>query len=205
MPDGGPQATDGGLTTGPLRVSNTNSHYFVDRNGKAVALNGSHTWSSLQDRSQAAPPPPADFAALVALLKSHGHNVTILWKKDLPQFCNWGAGGTWNLQPFPWKRTGPDNATDGLLTFDLSQFDQNYFDRLRARAITLQQNGIYAIVQLFDGLQLLNNRCSTDGYPFTGANNINAVDDGGGTSSMTLSNASITAFQDAYGARWPTC
>ena len=47
-------------------------------------------------------------------------------------------------------------------------------------------------------------RCSSDGYPFTGANNINGVDDGydGGAQgigaiTMNAPNA-ITAFQDAY-------
>ena len=48
-------------------------------------------------------------------------------------------------------------------------------------------------------------RCPSDGYPFTGANNINGVDDGytrriargSVPSTMTAPNA-ITAFQDAY-------
>jgi hypothetical protein len=60
--------------------------------------------------------------------------------------------------------------------------------------------GIY----LFTGEWLNGFRCSSDGYPFTGANNINGIDDGytggpNGTGSMTMTapNA-ITAFQDAY-------
>jgi len=47
-------------------------------------------------------------------------------------------------------------------------------------------------------------RCTSDGYPFTGANNINSVDDGYsggkkgvGSITMTAPNA-ITRFQDAY-------
>ncbi len=52
---------------------------------------------------------------------------------------------------------------------------------------------------MFDGLGLLNNRCANDGYPFTRTNNINGVDDGGGTNSMTMGNANaITSYQDAY-------
>ncbi len=190
----------GGLTHGPLVASATNRHWFVDTTGKAVALSGSHTWNNFQDLSQASPPSPAlDYTAYVSFLKAHGHNVTILWRKDLPTYCNWGAGGTWNDATWPWPRNGAGTASDGLPKFDLSQFNQAYFDRLRARTIALQQAGIYAIVQLFDGLQLLDNRCGNDGYPFTGANNINGVDDGGGTGSMTMSGTnSITNVQDAY-------
>ncbi|MGH8322354.1 MAG: putative collagen-binding domain-containing protein, partial [Steroidobacteraceae bacterium] len=84
-----------------------------------------------------------------------------------------------------------------------------YFDRLLARATQLQQNGIYAIVQLFDGLGINGNRCGTtspngDGYPFTGTNNVNGVDDGYtsgssgiGSMSGTVSSA-ILNVQDGY-------
>ncbi len=202
-------APPAGLTHGPLVVG-SNSHWFVDTTGKAVALSGSHTWNNFQDLSQASPPSPGlDYTAYVSFLQAHGHSVTILWRKDLPTFCNWGAGGTWHIVPWPWPRTGPGTASDGQPKFDLSQFNQAYFDRLRARVIALQQAGIYAIVQLFDGLQLMGNRCGTtspngDGYPFTGINNINGVDDGyssgvNGPGSMTMSGPNaITNIQDAY-------
>src|SRR5437016_10409927 len=107
------------------------------------------------------------------------------------------------MAPFPWKRTGGNSGTqvasDGLPAFDLMQLDQTYFDRLRARVIQLQQNGIYAIVQLFDGYGLATNRCSNDGYSFSAGNNVNGVSDGGGTNSMTMTSANaITGYQDAY-------
>jgi hypothetical protein len=184
----------------PLRVSATNPHFLVDASGRAVYLSGSHTWDDLQDLSQS-PGTAAlfDFNSYVNFLVAHGQDATILWRKDLPTFCNWGAGGTWTASPFPWPRTGPGMASDGQPAFDLSQFNQTYFDRLRARVVQLEQNGIYAGVELFDGLQLLNNRCPNDGYPFTGGNNVNGVNDGGGTGSMTMTapNA-ITNYQDAY-------
>ncbi len=191
-------APPAGLTHGPLVVG-SNSHWFVDTTGKAVALSGSHTWNNFQDLSQASPPPAFDYNSYVSFLQAHGHNATILWRKDLPTYCNWGAGGTWYDAVWPWQRTGPGTASDGLPQFDLSQSNQAYFDRLRSKVIALQQAGIYAIVQLFDGLQLLNYRCSNDGYPFTSGNNINSIDDGGETGSMTMSGTdAITNIQDAY-------
>jgi hypothetical protein len=193
----------GAGATGPLRALAGNPRYFTDGSGKAILLTGSQTWDTFQDMDQSSSPAAFDFTAYVNFLKSHGHNVTILWRKDLPTVCNWGAGGTWHVKPFPWKRTGGSSGTqvasDGLPAFDLTQLDQAYFDRLRARVMQLQQNGIYAVVQLFDGLGLLNNRCSNDGYPFTAGNNVNGVDDGGGANSMTMGSPNtITNYQDAF-------
>ena len=183
---------------GPLTRSGS-SRFFTDPSGRAIYLAGSQTWDDFQDTDQSNNPQPFDFNAYVNFLVGHGQNATILWHKDLPRYCNWGAGGTWNMGPFPWPRTGPGNATDGKPKFDLSQFDQSYFDRLRSRATMLNQNGIYAVVQLFDGLGLLANRCSNDGFPLSGPNNVNGIDDGGGTGSMTMGGPNaITNVQDAY-------
>ncbi|MBV9896848.1 MAG: hypothetical protein JO020_22020, partial [Chloroflexi bacterium] len=184
---------------GALRQSPSNPHFFTDGSGHVIFLAGSQTWDDMQDTDQSSNPAAFDFNAYVNFLVSHGNNATILWHKDLPQYCNWGAGGTWNMGPFPWPRSGAGTATDGKPKFDLSQFDSNFFNRLRARAVQLQQNNIYAIVQLFDGYGLANNRCSTDGFPLSGANNVNGVDDGGGTGSMTMSASNaVTNIQDAY-------
>jgi len=191
---------------GPLKQSTVNSRYFVDPSGKQVLLSGSQTWNTFQDLADNATPVVLDFTAYVNFLKAHGHNATILWHKDLPTACNWGADGggtTWHTTPFPWLRTGGSGGTqvasDGLPAFDMTQLDQSYFDRLRARAVQLQQNGIYAIVQMFDGLGLTDYRCSTDGYPFSSGNNVNGISDGGGTGSMSMTGANaITNIQDAY-------
>jgi collagenase-like protein with putative collagen-binding domain len=193
-----PDAAAAPTIAGPLSRSGS-SRFFMDPSGRAVYLAGSQTWDDFQDTDQSNNPQPFDFNAYVSFLVGHGQNATILWHKDLPRYCNWGAGGTWNMGPFPWPRTGPANASDGKPKFNLSQFDQSYFDRLRSRAVQLQQNNIYAIVQLFDGLGLIANRCNNDGYPLSGPNNVNGIDDGGGTNSMTMSRAnSITDVQDAY-------
>jgi hypothetical protein len=197
---------------GPLVKSGTNSHYFVNPQGQAVFLSGSHTWTDFQDLGSGGATTVSDFNAYVSFLTSHGHNATILWRKDLPQFCAWGAGGVWKIDTstgMPWVRSSTGGASDGGNKFDLNTFNQPYFDRLRARVIQLQQSNIYAVVQFFDGLQTVNNRCGTsspsgDGYPFTGVNNINGVDDGyssgtSGVNSYTMSsNNAISNYQDAY-------
>jgi hypothetical protein len=192
---------------GPLKQSTVNTRYFVNPAGNSVFLSGSHTWDDSQDTDTNVGSTPAafDFTAYVNFLKAHNQNATILWHKDLPEYCGWDvSGSTWRMAPWPWMRPGPGVASDGNPKFDLTQLNQAYFDRLRAQVMQLQQNGIYAIVQLFDGNQLTSYRCSTDGFAFTGTNNVNGINDGYtsgscGVGSMTMTtNNAITNFQDAY-------
>lgn len=195
---------------GPLKHSTVNTRYFVNPAGNAVFLSGSHTWNDFQDTGQAAGVTPAafPFANYVAMLKADGQNATILWRKDMPRECGWNSS-TWNLQPQPWLRSTIPGASDGGNKFDLTQLNQAFFDRMHTETLTLQQNGIYAIVQLFDGSNVASYRCGTtppngDGYPLTGVNNINGVDDGyisgsGGEGSFIMqTNNAVSNVEDAY-------
>jgi hypothetical protein len=189
--------------TAPLQAHSTNPHYFTDGSGKAIYLTGSHTWNNLQDWGTNDRVQPLDFAAYVKMLKKHNHNFTLLWSTELPTFhglpTTASAAPNFSVTPFPWQRTGPGNASDGKRKFDLTEFNQAYFERLRARVQELNAAGIYAGVYLFSGEWLLRFRFSGDGYPFTGSNNVNGIDDGGGTRSVTMTAPdAITAIQDAY-------
>jgi hypothetical protein len=190
----------GGLP-GPLTIS-SNPRYFQDANGRALVLVGSHTWNDLQDWGAAGTTQTLDFAAYTRFLVEHGHNFTLLWRTELPKFCGLPTTDAnapdITTSPQPWPRTGPGQASDGGPKFDLSKFDQTYFDRLRARVAALDAAGIWVGVYLFTGEWLNVYRCAGDGYPLTGGNNVNGIDDGGGNGSMTMKapNA-ITAVQDA--------
>ena len=188
--------------TGPLALSSVNQRYFADPRGNAVALNGSQTWNTLQDWGANGSIQTLDFSAFVNFLVAHGHNFTLLWRTELTKFCGLpstdGTPPDITVGPHPWLRTGPGLASDGGLKFDLTKFDPAYFSRLRARTLQLNNAGIYAGIYFFTGEWLNVFRCSGDGYPLSGANNINGVDDGGGIGSMTMSapNA-VTNAQDA--------
>jgi hypothetical protein len=203
--EGGNGAVDGaaGMTAlaGPLSVS-ANPAYFQDANGRALILAGSHTWNNLQDWGSAGAPQALDFGAYTNFLVQHGHNFTLLWRVELPKFCGLPTTDTSapdiTTSAQPWPRTGPGTASDGGLKFDLSQFDPSYFDRLRSRVTQLNNAGIWVGVYLFTGEWLNVYRCAGDGYPLTGGNNVNSIDDGGGSGSMTMtSRNAITAIQDA--------
>jgi hypothetical protein len=187
----------------PLKALSTNPHYFTDGSGRAISLTGSQTWNTLQDWGTNGSVQRLNFTAFVDMLVSHQHNFTLLWTTELPKVhalpSTASSPPDFTVEPFPWQRTGPGKASDGRLKFDLRRFNPAFFKRLRDRVRQLQAAGIYAGVYLFTGEFVNKFRSPTDGYPFTGSNNINGIDDAGGTSSVTMTapNA-ITAFQDAY-------
>jgi hypothetical protein len=194
---------------GPLRASQ-NPNYFADPSGSPLILCGSQTWNTLQDWGTSGSVQPLDFDAFVNFLKAHGHNFTLLWFTELPKFHGLPTKATaspdFTVSPFPWARTGPGLATDGGLKFDLKKFDQAYFGRLRTRVEALDHAGIYAGVYLFTAEFLLRFRSATDGYPFSGPNNVNGIDDGyrggspeTGVASVTMTATNeITDLQEAY-------
>lgn len=194
------------LIAGELRVS-SNPHYFQDASGTPILLNGSQTWNTFQDWGIGGTIQALDFDAFVKFLTSHGHNFTLLWTAEMPRFSNLPYTEKpldFTVTPLPWMRTGPGKATDGGPKFDLTKFDPGFFQRLRTRVRALDNAGIYAGVYLFTGEFLNIFRSPSDGYPLTGANNINGVDDGYtggkrgiGAITMTAPNA-ITKVQDAY-------
>jgi uncharacterized repeat protein (TIGR01451 family) len=192
-----------GPITAPLRTSTINPHYFVDGNGNAVYLTGSHTWNSFQDWGTNGSVTPLDFPTFVSFLTAHGHNFTLLWHIEVPRFCSFPTTATsppeFTVDTHPWQRTGPGTASDGGLKFDLTKFDQSYFDRLRSRVQQLNAAGIYAGVYTFTVEFIEAVQCGDSGYPFNSGNNINGIADSGGFSSveMTAPNA-ITAVQDAF-------
>ena len=188
--------------TGPLTVHPSNPRYFADPSGKAVLLGGSHTWINFVDSGLVSPPPAFNYSAYLDFLATNHHNFFRLWAQGLPKktYDIQDASGPWYQSPQPWLRTGPGTATDGLPKFDLSRFNQAYFDRMRSRIQQAGDRGIYVSVMLFDGFHIARGRRPDDGHPLTGANNINGVDDGGGTNSEDLARipASVLAAEEAY-------
>lgn len=187
----------------PLKALSTNPNYFTDGSGKAIYLTGSQTWNTLQDWGTNERVQPLDFTAFVKMLVAHQHNFTLLWTTELPKVhalpSTASSPPDFTVSPQPWQRTGPGNASDGKLKFDLTKFNPAFYDRLRSRVRQLNAAGIYAGVYLFTGEFVNMFRSPTDGYPFTGSNNVNGVDDGGGIASVTMTAPNvITAYQDAY-------
>ena len=136
-------------------------------------------------------------------LLAHHHNFTLLWTTELPTFrglpTTKDSPPDFTVTPFPWQRTGPGNASDGKPKFDLKNSIRHILTDFVIVCMKLNDAGIYAGVYLFSGEWILRFRFSGDGYPFTGSNNVNGIDDGGGMGSVTMTAPDeITAIQDAY-------
>ena len=190
-------AGSGGPIGGPLRVLPSNPRYFADGFGRAVYLTGSHNWSNFKDMGLADPPTAFDYAAYLDFLVAHNHNFFRLWAWELTRSPHGRAKGVWYRAPFAWPRTGPGTASDGKPKFDLSRFDQGYFDRMRSRIIAARDRGIYVSVMLFDGYGPQFNRVPGDGFPFDGENNINGIACGG-IELQALRDPAVTAVQETY-------
>ncbi len=205
-----------GRAKGPLRVHPENPRYFTDGSGKAIYLAGSQAggWDVQDDAwgGYAAPGTRVslDFAKYLDHLTAHGHNLIRLW---IVETTRWDVGPPAMVAaPMPFARTGPGNALDGRPKFDLTRFDQVYFDRLRSRVIAAGDRGIYVMVMLFEGFSCVH-EVGRDyvnpkanpwfGHPFNAQNNINGIDgdldgDGWGREFHSLGSAAVVALQKAY-------
>ena len=151
------EAGERASSTGPLRPSVSNSRYFSDASQKAIYLTGSHTWANLSDglfySPNQDPPAPFDYAGYLNLIQGQNHNFIRLWAGILLPKAVYNAElpftGTFFPTPLPYARTGPGTAQDGKLKFNLTQFNQPFFDRLRSRVIDAGNRGIYVSIMLF--------------------------------------------------------
>ncbi|MFN6947054.1 MAG: DUF6298 domain-containing protein, partial [Cytophagaceae bacterium] len=138
------------------------------------------------------------------MLKKYNHNFIRLWTWELTKF-QYKKKPIKYATPFPWQRTGPGLALDGKPKFDLSKFNQSYFDRLRSRVIAAMERGVYVSIMLFEGHGLQSSLAPWrwDGHPFNVNNNINGINgdpngDGKGMEIHTLQIPEVNDIQKAY-------
>ena len=200
------------LATGPLRVDPANPRYFMDGTGKAILLTGSHTWGNFQDQGSKDAKgqlPVFDYTAYLNFLVAHNHNFFRLWTWEQSRWTVRTTDDNYWFDPMPYQRTGPGTALDGDPKFDLSKFNQAYFDRLRSHVIQASNNSIYVSIMLFDGWSISKNKGGFSdnnpwhGHPYNMNNNINGIDGDpnnidSGDVIETLSDSAITNLQEAY-------
>lgn len=192
------------MIRGPLRVHPQNPRYFTDDGKRAIYLTGSHTWNSLQDMFSEGRQTPFDFDGYLEALAGHGHNFIRLWRWELISWDETPNSGNVakhvDVAPHPWLRKGPGDARDGKPKFDLDQFDDGYFQRLRSRVTAARDRGICVSVMLFEGWGLQHIADAWKSHPFHPDNNINGLggDVENGTDIDTLRVPAITKVQEAY-------
>jgi hypothetical protein len=163
-----------------LRRNPANPRYFTDDSARAIYLTGSHTWAVMQDVWLAGRPRrETDYAAFLDLLEEHGHTFLRFWQWMHPQGARWSSETTL-FDPQPHARTGPGVARDGLPKFDLSRWNEAYFDRLRDRVEAAGRRGLYVGVMLFESWTIKGTTPEQDPWPYHPMhpdNNVNGVSD----------------------------
>lgn len=186
-----------GEINGVLIKNPQNNRYFKDSvSGKAVYFTGSHNWFNLLDRGDQ---PIFDFNGYINWLNQHNHNFIRLWAEESRK--NYGGIYSPNL----FVTTSIPGAQDGGNKFDLNQFNQFYFDRLRQRCLIALSNNIYVSIMLFNGWSIENkiNGSPWPGHPFNSQNNINGINgdlngNGQGEEVHQLLNTNILNIQKSY-------
>ncbi len=193
-------------SSGPLRVHPRNPRYFTDDSGKAIYLTGSHIWNNLQDTGDADPPAPLDYPAHLDWLARFNHNFTRGWAWEQPM-GDPGNPKDFYITPIPFARTGPGLARDGKPKFDLTRYNDEYFERLRGRVQLAGRRGLYMGVMLFNGWSIEVKKKKAGNpwpyHPLNKANNINGIDgdpDGNneGFETHALDVPAVTRVQEAY-------
>lgn len=205
---GGPSGKTGSDNTvtasGPLSVDDGNPRYFADGNGKAVLLSGFEFWDVLLADGRPAPE-AISWQAFLEASRKHNTNFIRLWIwNELTKFRHTPTA-PWYTSKEIWMRTGPGLALDEKPKFDLSKFNQAYFDEIRSRVVQASKKGLYVSVMLFEGwsLRYMEAPWNWDGHPFNLRNNIQNINgdidgDNLGTEVHTLQIPEITRIQEQY-------
>lgn len=196
--------------TGPLTIHPFNPRYFVDGSGRAIYLTGSHTWTNFQDGGTTNPPPVFDYPAYLDFLRQKNHNFFRLWSWEQVKWAHMNSSD-FRFSPNPYARPGPGAALDGAPRFDVTVFNQAYFDRLRERVILAGKRGLYVSIMLFNGWSNEATKSKDSlphinpwrGHPFNRDNNINGLNgdptsSDGGLAIHTLQLPEIMALQERY-------
>ncbi|MEO9891085.1 DUF6298 domain-containing protein [Aurantibacter sp.] len=190
---------------GPLRVHPENGRYFTDNSGKAIYLTGSHTWANFQE-SRTPDEALFDYQGYLKMMKDHNHNFIRQWTWEHAKNASWTTDEV-VFGPLAYKTV----KKKGKVKYDITKWNEAYFERLYSRTKEAGDKGIYVSVMLFEGWS--QNRLETPGsdpweyHPFNPKNNINGVgksvqnngfdDEEMGTLHST-NNGDLLKLQEAY-------
>lgn len=173
------------------------SRYFLNEVSKSVYLSGWHTWNNLQDFSSHSVFNWNEYCDNMSAL---GCNCIRLWSLE-PINWNWFPVTTYDtragtLSILPFNRSSTPGAVDGGNKFDLSDYNQTYFDRLNERIEYAESKSIYVIVMLFEATTTV----ITTHFPWSIYNQNNCV--AGGVASVgdlfSISSSTTLPYYDGY-------
>ncbi len=180
----------------PIQLDPKNPHYFL-YNGKTIALitSGEHYGSVIN--------PDFNFHRYLDTLQADGLNYTRLFPGSYVEVPAQSFGIKRNtIAPpgdrllLPWARSTEPGYAGGGNKFDLTQWDQQYFERLHDFLGEAQRHGVIVEISLFSSQY---GEVQWKVSPFNAANNVNQT-----TAALdlqhvnTLENGNVLALQERY-------
>ena len=182
----------GTLWAQPIRLHPDNPHYFLWNGEPTILITSGEHYGAVLNRA-------FDYETYLQTLHSHGFNLTRTFSGA---YCepagafkirdNTLAPGEGQLL-CPWKRSDTTGYTEGGNKFDLTEWDPQYFARLRDFVATADQQGVVVELVLFcpfyrDAMWELS--------PMNARNNVNGIGDLNRTDVYTLKNKQLTGLQE---------
>lgn len=176
-----------------LRLHPDNPHYFEYEGKPTVLVTSGEHYGALMNLD-------FDYVKYFDELQSKGLNHTRVFSatyREVPG--DFGITGN-TLAPAPnrfiapWPRSDRPGARDGLNKFDLTKWNQNYFDRLKNLLAEAESRGIIVELVLFCPYY---NDSMWEVSPLNFANNINGVGDVPREQALTLASEGLVEAQRA--------
>jgi len=146
-PEKGAAAANKSASEGPIRAHPANPHYFSYKGAPILLI-------SSDQRFRAVVNPDFDYVAFFDKLVSKGMNFTRIYPGSYVWFDDRGNSSAPGRLLAPWKRTTVGGAHEllGGFKYDLDQWDQAYFVRLKDFCAQAQTRNIIVMVTLFNGM-----------------------------------------------------
>lgn len=181
-------------TISPISLNPQNPHYFLWKSEPTILITSGEHYGALLNLD-------FDFDIYFQTLKKDGLNNTRLFSGTYREVTS-SFGITDNtLAPkserylSPWKRSDIPGYFDGGNKFDLTQWDDAYFQRARELMLSAQRNGVVVEFNLFCPLY---KDVLWDASPMNSRNNINGIGNSVRTDVLALKHDALTKVQLDY-------
>jgi hypothetical protein len=177
----------------PIRLHPENPRYFLFRGHPTVLITSAEHYGAVLNAD-------FDYVPYLDELRARGFNQTRTFSGVFPELAGSFSIPANTMQPAagrylcPWARSSTPGAFDGGNKFDLNQWDEAYFQRLKDFVAEAAKRGVVVEFVLFNTLY-------NDGFwnacPLNAKNNINGIGDVPRMEAWSLKHASLVAAQDA--------
>lgn len=175
----------------PIKLNPTNPHYFTYKDQPAVIVTSGEHYGAVLNMD-------FDYQTYLSTLYAEGLNGTRLSSGANPEFQGWYNinENTWAPAPLryacPWKRSETPGYYNGGNKFDLTQFDEEYFNRLKDFMSYAQERDI--IVEFFFFTNIYTDQL-WQYNPMKSSNNVNGIGNVNYNQAYDINNTQLMTVQ----------